>query len=109
MTVQERKINTARRIAQFHIEYDPGVKHVFLLNSPNDAEENEPVRLLEVVEGTFEAGIYPVGFKADPAHGIDFPSVIIEVSPREFTGILESTPPEFTENCWSVGTELAAQ
>ncbi|MBS1813940.1 MAG: hypothetical protein JSS87_03585 [Acidobacteria bacterium] len=109
MTILEKKFEAAQRLAKLHFDYDPGVQHVYMLTSPKDAEESEPIKLLEVVEGTFEAGVYPIHFKADPEHGINFGSVIVEVSPKEFSEMRVQVPPEFEANMWQIGTELANQ
>jgi len=42
---------------------------------------------LEVNEATIPSGIVPLHFDAHPESGIDYPSVIIEVTPEEFKQI----------------------
>lgn len=107
MATKTSKIDTARRLATSHLEIDPTVQKVFLLESENDLDEREPIRLLEVVEGTIERGIEPISFRPDPARGIDFPSVIVEVSPREFDGLTDHVA--FRSEVWHIGCELAAR
>ena len=80
------KLNTAKRLATMHMRIDQDVKGVYLIEA-EDLEEDlpqEPIKLLEVVEGTPEVGIEPIGFPSDPGRGIAYTSVIVEISPAEF-------------------------
>ncbi|MGH7192872.1 MAG: hypothetical protein ACREJM_04960 [Candidatus Saccharimonadales bacterium] len=43
--------------------------------------------MLEVNAKTVPSGVLPVSFGPAPASGIPYPSVIVEVSPEEFTRI----------------------
>lgn len=85
--MDKKKQDTAKVLAQAHFEVEPNLKHVFVLEPINGNDQNEPIALLEVLEGTIERGIEPIAFTADPDRGIDYPSVIVEVSPREFEEI----------------------
>ena len=73
----------------------------------NEEDPNEPIKLLEVVEGTIERGIEPISFVADPARGIEYPSLIVEVSPTEYEAI-RSGRLDFGNYAWTLGTELPA-
>jgi hypothetical protein len=83
MSIQEE---TARKLAQAHYFYEPGISRIFRLSGSAEAEArpHEPVKLLEINENTVEAGIMPIGFDACPGIGIPLPSVIVEVTPDEF-------------------------
>jgi hypothetical protein len=72
----------------------------FYLLEASEEEENdldEPIKLLEVVEGALEVGIEPLGFASDPNLGQSYHLTIIEVSPREFASIGE-TPVQTMSN-----------
>ena len=99
------KLETARKLAKAHFRVDQQVRSIHLIQPNRDEDPNEPIKLLEVVEGTIERGIEPIGFVPDPARGIDFPSVIVEISPREFAAIQEG---KLGYRDWTVGEELSA-
>ena len=99
------KLETARKLARNHFRVDQQVRHIHLIQPNHDLDPNEPIKLLEVVEGTIERGIEPIGFVSDPAHGIDYPSVIVEISPREYAAIRDG---KLGFKDWTVGEELSA-
>jgi hypothetical protein len=102
------KRDTADDLAKAHFRVDPRLRRVILLYPLNEENPNEPIRLLEVVEGTIELGIEPVAFTADPENGIEYPSVIVEVSPAEYELIREGKIDELGARGWSLGPELLA-
>jgi len=104
-TMSSPKLEAARKLAKAHFRVDPQVRRIHLIQPNHDQNPDEPIKLLEVVEGTLECGILPVGFVPDPAHGLDYPSVIVEVSPREYEAI-EGGKLNFKD--WTVGEELLA-
>src|SRR6266511_3294268 len=74
-------LQTARRLVDHHKQVDPGLLKVRLYDDPS----NHEVRLLEVVDGSPDAGeILPFRFSPDPENDVLFPVVIIELSPSEF-------------------------
>ncbi len=75
-----------------------------------DDDPREPIKLLEVVEGTIERGIEPISFMPDPSHGIEYPSMIVEVSPAEYEAIKKGGNGrlEFEGYNWTIGVELSA-
>jgi hypothetical protein len=85
--MKKSKLETAKSLADAHSHAEPSLKRVCLLAPINEHDPNDPIKLLEVVEGTIERGIEPVAFTADPAHGIEYPSMIIEVSPSEYESL----------------------
>lgn len=73
---------TAKSLARSHRKLEPNLRRVVFFPDPKEQE----VRLLEVVVGTPEDGaVYPFRFAPDEEHGVPFPMVLIDLSPREFT------------------------
>jgi len=101
------KLETAKLLARAHKEVERQLRSVHLLKPMDDEDPNDPIKLLEVVEGTIERGIEPIAFTSDPSRGIHFPSVIVEVSPDEFQRLLEGNL-DFGERDWEIGEELTA-
>jgi len=99
------KLETARSLAKAHSGVEPNLKRVCLIEPLDYEDPNDPIKLLEVVEGTIERGIDPVEFTADPARGIEYPSIIVEISPREYEGI-RTLKPGFGDFHWTLGKEL---
>jgi hypothetical protein len=93
-------------LAKAHSEVEPSPKHVHLILPFNDKDPNEPIKLLEVVEGTMERGIEPIGFTADPARGIEYPSIVVEISPAEYEAFRREGKLNYRD--WSIGEELIA-
>jgi hypothetical protein len=105
--MKKSKLETAKSLAEGHFRVEPNLKHIHLIEPLNDQDPNDPIRLLEVVEGTLERGIEPVGFTADPAHGIEYPCIIIEISPTEYKSVLNDGF-RFGNRDWTIGKELLA-
>jgi hypothetical protein len=103
--MSNHKMDAAGKLAKAHFRVDPQVRRIHLIQPSHDQNPDEPIKLLEVVEGSLECGILPVGFVPDPAHGMDYPSVVVEVSPREYDAI-EDGKLNFKD--WTVGEELTA-
>jgi hypothetical protein len=104
--MSKTKLETAKDLAKAHFANEPKLQHVYLVEPLNEADPREPIKLLEVVEGTIERGVEPIAFAANRGLGIDYPVWIIEVSPREYDdkqilGGLQS-------HGWSIGLELPA-
>jgi hypothetical protein len=100
------KDDEARLLAEAHYRMEAGIKTIFRINGAAEVEArpNEPIKLLEVNEFTSPSGIMPLQFRAAPASGIHFPSVIVEVTPNEFEKIQNHEMP--LPNGWSVGKPL---
>ena len=83
------KDDVAKRLAEAHLAVEPGIVRVVRLRVHDDLEQDpeEPVKLLEVNEDTFAAGVRPLFFPPSAAHGIPYPAVIVEVTPDEFEQI----------------------
>ncbi len=101
------KLETANSLARAHKEWEPNLTNVFLVEPIAETDPREPIKLLEVVDGTIERGIEPIAFPPDPAHGVDYFCYIIEVSPRELDRI-RTGDLAFKIPSWSIGPELAA-
>ena len=99
------KTDTAEVLAKSHYAVEPNLRRVFELDPVDENTSDGPVALLEVVEGTIERGIEPIAFAADPARGIEFPSVIVEVSPREYEDICRNRL-DISAYGWRMGREI---
>lgn len=102
------KLETAAELAKKHFGVEPYLKRIFLLEPVDEGDPDEPIKLLEVMEGTLERGIEPIGFVPDPAHGIEYPVVIVDISPNEFEAIREGKLVLDNEG-WTIGKELLAR
>jgi hypothetical protein len=100
------KSEVARRLAESHYRTDATIVQIIRLSTGDEAEQSpdEPVKLLEVNEATVESGILPLGFNAHPESGIDYPCVIVEVTPREFEEINKGNLR--LPNGWQMGESL---
>ena len=85
----QTKDEEAKYLAEAHYQIDSGMRQVFRVIGPDDAEREptEPIKLLEVNESTIPSGIMPLGFGPLPASGLHYPSIIIEITPEEFAKI----------------------
>ena len=83
------KTEEARRLAETHYQVEAGITQIFRIVGRPEAElrPEEPIKLLEVNRYSIPAGVMPLYFDAAPGRGIHFPSVIVEVTPEEFTKI----------------------
>jgi hypothetical protein len=83
------KDEEAKELARKHYQVETGLTQVFRLSGSAEVEfrPNEPIKLLEVNENTVPSGIMPIQFGPSPASGINYPSIIVEVTPDEFQQI----------------------
>ncbi|MHB1426356.1 MAG: hypothetical protein ACYC3I_24600 [Gemmataceae bacterium] len=100
------KLAAARELAKKHYEVEDGLMRIFRLTGKAEVEasRSEPIKLLEVNENTVPSGVMPLHFGPVPAIGIPFPSIIVEVTPDEFTKIKKrelKLPKD-----WEIGEEL---
>ena len=103
--MKKNKLETAKSLAKAHFELEPDIRHIHLIEPFNDQDPNDPIKLLEVVEGTIERGVEPFWFTADPARGIEYPTIVVEISPAEFNAIQDG---KLGYRDWSIGEELFA-
>ena len=72
-------LEVAQELADAHRKYDPATQTVKLFNRTSDE-----IRLLEVSGAAHSNGeILPYCFNPDPDDGIDYPSVVVLVSPAD--------------------------
>ncbi len=104
--IVQEKTAAAKELAKKHYEIEDGLVRIFRLNDKAEVEANraEPIKLLEVNDNTFASGVMPLHFGPVPASGILFPSIIIEVTPDEFTRI-EADELKLPKD-WKIGEEL---
>lgn len=102
--MKQTKLETAKKLAEAHFKVDSDLKHVYLLEPLNETDEDDPIKLLEVVEGTIERG-EPIAFAPDPGRGINYPIVIVEISPKEYRA-LSKKQIDFGNHVWQIGPEL---
>jgi hypothetical protein len=103
--MKKSKLETARDLAKKHFGIEPYLKRVFLIEPVAEDDPDEPIKLLEVVEGAIERGIEPIGFVADPARGIEYPVVIVDISPHELEAI-QAEKLALDNEGWTIGREL---
>jgi hypothetical protein len=82
----QSKNEMAKKLAEVHRNIEPSISRIIHLVADRDSSDAEPVKLLEVNPDTFESGIWPIHFGADPPQ-IPFSSVVIEVTEKEFEEI----------------------
>jgi len=100
------KESVLAELAQAHYSIDPGIRRIIrLLGRPEQEKDpKESIKLLEVNDNAVSEGIHPLFFGADPASGILFSSVIVDVTPEEFENIRND--PSLLPNGWRLGPEL---
>lgn len=103
------KQDVARELARRHYALEPGISRIFTIvdQSVNEEQPDAPIKLLEVNEATVPSGILPLYFSPAPATGIPFPTVIVEVTPKEYHEIENNrlTLPVG----WTIGAELTRE
>lgn len=79
----------AAELAQKHYEIEPGIEQIYRITQSAEVElsPTAPVILLEGNSNTVPSGVTPIFFGPDPASGIAYPTVIVEVTPEEFQKI----------------------
>ncbi len=107
MTVNEQRLRIARDLANKHLQIDADVQEVYLIEEQIGRENgpNEPIKLLEIVSGTPEVGIEPIGFPPSPERG-NCSVTIVEISPKEFDE-LGRRGMTFGKRSWKVSERLA--
>src|SRR5689334_6044248 len=77
----------AQLLARRHYELEPAITEIVTikLTGVNEGRsQTEPIRLLEVNGNTTPSGIMPLTFDAAPASGIDYPCIIVQITPDEY-------------------------
>ena len=100
------KLKVARRLAEEHFRVEPNLEKVFLLEPLGEDNDEEPLKLLEVVKGSLAQGIYPIRLRANPGAGIPYQSLVVEVAPDEWEAIRDKGSIPFRGARWKVGIEF---
>ncbi|WP_437735824.1 hypothetical protein [Sorangium sp. So ce1335] len=77
-------LEVAKELAQAHREEDPATTAIYLSEAPGE------IRLIEVSGSVGSAGpkeVLPFRFAERPDQGIDYPSVVILLSPQEWEAV----------------------
>ena len=100
------KDGVARQLAEAHFRVEPEIRQIFRLLAPDsvEADDKEPVKLLEVNPSTPKTGIMPVYFAADPASGVFYSSIIVEIHPEEMADVKRNVIR--LPNDWRIGPEF---
>jgi hypothetical protein len=89
--VLKDKARVARYLAQRYTETEPSITVVFTIWDKRlhyEAQPSTPIKLLQVNRNAPPSGvILPLGFDAAPSSGVPYPSVIMSVTPDEFSKI----------------------
>ncbi len=96
----------AKELADIHYTVEDGMTHIFRLvgSAEDENRPDEPIKLLEINTDTIATGIMPLYFGKYPDRGIDFSSVIVEITPEEFERI-KARELELPHG-WAVGPEM---
>ncbi len=77
-------LETARDLAEAHRRVDPATTMILLLADPT----GEEIRLVEVSMSAPRSGdVFPFRYEARPDLNIDFPSVVVLLSPDEWQDV----------------------
>ena len=101
------KEEAVQRLADFHFFLEHGMKEIYRirrLQPEGESSPDEPIKLLEVNEFTVPTGVMPLGFRSRPDRGIDYPFIIVDVTPAEFEKI-RSRELKLPDG-WVVGEEI---
>jgi len=105
-TMRTGKIETANRLAQYHFNAEPNLRAIFVLEPLGSDDDDEPVKLLEVVDGSVAKDIFAIGFAPDASAGIPYRSVVVEVSPNELPQLQHRGFVDIRGRKWKIGEEL---
>lgn len=94
---------SAQRLAEAHYRAEPGMSVIH--HSTGGDPTGRTIHLLEVNAETCPSGIILIDFPPDPAGGIPFASLIIEVTPDEFEDIRAGKLP--LPDGWAIGDPIA--
>ncbi len=79
------RLEQARFLAEHHRENDPDTTHIYFIEDEQDRE----VRMLEVSKSVESYGVMPVRFAARPDQNLDYPTVVVLLSPEEMKEVQE--------------------
>ena len=101
------KEEVARRLADYRYSVEPTLKELYRIRHKLPGKEDssmEPIKLLEVNSEAIAAGILPLGFDPDPHDGIDYPYIIVEITPDEL-GQIRNRQMNLPEN-WTIAEPI---
>ncbi len=101
------KEEVTRRLADYRYSVEPSMKVLYRIRhklSDRESSLSEPIKLLEINTEGIAAGILPLGFDADPNEGIDYPYIIVEITPDEL-GQIQNKQLNLPEN-WIIGEPI---
>ncbi|HLM75584.1 MAG TPA: hypothetical protein VK459_22880 [Polyangiaceae bacterium] len=81
------KDEIARALAAAHRNLEPTITRIVRLLGSREADQSEPIKLLEVNPATSPSGIWPIAFTPDPPE-VPYGSVVVEVTPDEYSAIV---------------------
>jgi hypothetical protein len=80
----------ARDLAEAHRRNDPRTQSIKFVRG----EREDEIRLIEVSSDAPSIGeVLPVRFRADPAQGVDYPSIVVLLSPDEWERVQTGSLP----------------
>lgn len=97
------KDDIARTLAEAHRTVEPTITRIVRIVGPAEADQREPIKLLEVNPATTPSGIWPIAFTPDPPT-VPYGSVVVEVTPEEYDAIVARHLP--LPYGWTLGAEL---
>jgi hypothetical protein len=104
---QAHRQRVAQLLARRHYQLEPAITEMLTikLTGVNEATSpREPIRLLEVNGNTTPSGIMPLKFDAVPASGIDYPCIIVQITPDEYDKVKSKELP--LPRGWTLGQVL---
>ena len=103
----QTKEEVARRLADYHYSVEDGMKEIHRIRHKQvdrEASAFEPIKLLEINADGIAGGIMPLGFDADIADGIDYPYLIVEITPEEHANV-QSRQLDLPDG-WTIGEKI---
>lgn len=84
--INRNKDHQAQLLADWYYQVEDGVTSIFRLTGSAEAEmrADEPIKLLEVNRDTIPTGIMPLYFDPAPASGIEYPAIVVQITPEEY-------------------------
>ena len=80
------KDEIAQSLADAHRSIEPTIERIVRIVGPEEREQGEPIKLLEVNSAAVPSGIWPIAFSPDPP-AVPYGSVVVEVTPDEFCAL----------------------
>ena len=105
----KNRLSVARHIARQQTVLDPGVDAVYYVRSGKSGRAGGgPIVLVQVSRAAVPAGVVPIGFPPEPKAGIDYPYVIIDLTPTEFEKVKKASDRAKAWGGWRAGWRIGA-